>query len=713
MSATTLKITGSANSVDKEKVAQSTVVELPAELPAELFERPPERTLKRALGIYGIIVTVVGFMVIGAVFPFLFVIWFQAARVSDGLLISPFWQAIFLKKWAAPLATFCITCIQAIMAVQIGIVTCMLASLICEQGGCNPAQLAEFSILRSLGSGPYNLVLPLLKNIRRKRYHIYFSLTGIFLLVIILCQFMSTILLSDFDIKRIPGTPSNSSRKFTTGGFGALAAYHETGEHHQYDTDYQFVGVDPWVTGVQYFPRFAEYSRGPPVISENFYDTGHIYRALLPVRSSDQRSTIRNYTGPATVINSRVICVRPKLDEVKVWGNDEKVDLYSSSFVNFNLYVPSGLPAAVPEDPNVMSRAVNCSIFGAGQDLNVQRQETAVWEMSLCSPHSTIRLQDKLHFLHHAYYETTSYIMINSTGTKKNLRKLTGAKVSNSTGPWVTLKKEGVPASIELSLCYTRPDFGIAEVSVHADEDYSEPEISYDPSSDTYSLTDMRIMLGVGYGSQQAKPKERGLFDLAEPHSWNSYYNETWNPSIFVYGEVVKAMNARFDGVNGYKNARGLKIMGLNPLSQGSYRVNEIHRALFSDVITTTRNPALALQALLTSLMSVVYYDRAGQFDIAANSTAIFSTTTDIPARWRGLLIIATIIGTHFLFFFLTLGLFLKGTEASLLGNYWMAISQVVSPNTLGSIQVPVNKTDSEVEIWFREKEMSHLNIGV
>src|SRR5204863_8773397 len=54
-----------------------------------------------------------------------------------------------------------------------------------------------------------------------------------------------------------------------------------------------------------FFPTFAEYSEHPSS-ADDFVDTGLTLRALFPLAAESSRSLVRNYTGPATVFDSRV-----------------------------------------------------------------------------------------------------------------------------------------------------------------------------------------------------------------------------------------------------------------------------------------------------------------------------------------------------------------------------------------------------------------------
>ncbi len=63
------------------------------------------------------------------------------------------------------------------------------------------------------------------------------------------------------------------------------------------------------------FPAFGEYSE-PFKNAQNIDDTGPIVRAFLPISSATTRQTLSNYTGFGTLLNSRVVCLQPSIQNL-------------------------------------------------------------------------------------------------------------------------------------------------------------------------------------------------------------------------------------------------------------------------------------------------------------------------------------------------------------------------------------------------------------
>jgi hypothetical protein len=70
-------------------------------------------------------------------------------------------------------------------------------------------------------------------------------------------------------------------------------------------------------TGPSIYPAFAEYAE-PPDLEETdgVLDTRLSIRAFLPLASQATRCNVQNYSGMATLIDSRILCLRLVLSSV-------------------------------------------------------------------------------------------------------------------------------------------------------------------------------------------------------------------------------------------------------------------------------------------------------------------------------------------------------------------------------------------------------------
>lgn len=129
-----------------------------------------------------------------------------------------------------------------------------------------------------------------------------------------LLQFSSTILLSDLELGQLPGLAANHSATYDFVYTGHGQPYPDGNTLNVSHGFYSYTGgvtypiqlrIPTWSRNPPAFPAFAEYSK--PVSSpEGVDDTGVLLRAFLPFADAQSRESIRNYSGIAQVLDSRV-----------------------------------------------------------------------------------------------------------------------------------------------------------------------------------------------------------------------------------------------------------------------------------------------------------------------------------------------------------------------------------------------------------------------
>lgn len=123
-------------------------------------------------------------------------------------------------------------------------------------------------------------------------------------------QFSSTVLLSDLRLGQLPSLPvhrnvaydfaymkANGSLKVIAPGVSIVTAGQAA-----YPLQ---IRTPTWSRNPPAYPAFAEYSEAVSS-PENVDDTGVLLRAFLPFSDAESRENVRNYTGNAMVLDSRV-----------------------------------------------------------------------------------------------------------------------------------------------------------------------------------------------------------------------------------------------------------------------------------------------------------------------------------------------------------------------------------------------------------------------
>lgn len=118
-------------------------------------------------------------------------------------------------------------------------------------------------------------------------------------------QFTSTGLVTDLGLAPVFGSPVPGQATYSTN-------YSRMELIQDYEPDYTR-NMPP------IYPTFAEYTEpsGDPLVDD---DTGPTMRAILPISSPSIRETISNFSGVGTLLNSRVVCMKPTLKDVTLFN---------------------------------------------------------------------------------------------------------------------------------------------------------------------------------------------------------------------------------------------------------------------------------------------------------------------------------------------------------------------------------------------------------
>ena len=207
--------------------------------------------------------------------------------------------------------------------------------------------------------------------------------------------------------------------------------------------------------------------------------------------------------------------------------------------------------------------------------------------------------------------------------------------------------------------------------------DHEELSLSWNPMSSTYDTRGIRRMLGATI--EHLSLRDCVVFALKQPSNWQpvaenrpqndktiGYISETW-----LYG---------FGGFNGVGSENGdgsQRAAVFTSEGKASY-LNSVHRshtAIALDILNRTKNPMLALQEIMTITMQMSFYDFLQQFDVSSPADCTISSDVEIPLQWNGFATIIIHLLLHFSLVLISISLFLRRTELSLLGNAWQAVA--------------------------------------
>jgi hypothetical protein len=119
--------------------------------------------------------------------------------------------------------------------------------------------------------------------------------------------------------------------------------------------------------------------------------------------------------------------------------------------------------------------------------------------------------------------------------------------------------------------------------------------------------------------------------------------------------------------------------------------------AIFRDALVDTGNPAVAWQALTTSVLRTAYYDWLPMFEKDEFITTTSLVPCQLPLYTKGFIVVMVNLGLHL---FLVIAIFMwfaRKTKYSLLNNAWQVVAQLVGPETEKIFDVSTMSDDKTI----------------
>ncbi|OAL02176.1 hypothetical protein IQ06DRAFT_292895 [Phaeosphaeriaceae sp. SRC1lsM3a] len=656
-----------------------------APTPPPTLQKP--RRFWEKLGLYNMAVLLLGTVAVGIALAFLFFIWGAATHSQRSF--PELWSSIVEKKWATRVVTLSSVLIRIATAAQLGVFAAILAALILEQVGVATEDLPLVSMIRCLNSGPHSLALSVVNSFFTKALFPYSLLIVLAILNAFALQFTSTILLTDFGDTNVV---METTRKNITFGLNRNVA---TGINPKGINTYG--GLDYWKTGPAIYQRFAEFKENGSQ-TEDYVDTGKTLRGFPPHYMDSDRYHLRDYSGPMTVVDTRVICVKPTVSNVSVNVDPSQDDPTIKANFNWKSSIPN-LEANKADQGKGFD--INCTLPTAG-NYDIKKD----WQISLCSIGVDVArlLGGIISDDRDADYplgKTSANLFLNATGSRRDWINAFGndtqmERADTAKPLWTHFTRSNV--TIDFSLCFINPLPASYEVEVSSPDDGIDSSILWDPATATFNTTWIRHMYGAT--KEHYTIEDRGQLRLENKANWTtSGVQQVWN---ITTDEFIWDTLSRYDyaAAHSFDDMAGVGVGLTTMFTSGSlpdYSVHRTHAAVFQDIIQKTGNPAVALQALTTILLQMAYYDFLSEYDVSAPAKWKTSAILNIPNQWKAFGVVLGLLVVHFTLVITAVRLFLARTEMSLLGNAWQAVSQVVSADTAGVLHEGATTTDREV----------------
>ncbi|KAI0893806.1 hypothetical protein F4806DRAFT_503918 [Annulohypoxylon nitens] len=645
--------------------------------------------LRESLGISGCSIIVGG--TLGSLISLSFLIFLWTAHSSSfGAEDSPIiWRRIMLNGWMGQATTISALVIRFLTTLQATVCTAMLASMFLERRYVRKADIIQFSVIRAINDGPQRLT-GLVFSLPRVKTCIEVFLTLSLTLGNLALQFTSSILFSDIHVSSLVGFSNRIQiPSYSEDGLNSfLASSTETEQ-----PSYRMIGE-------------VESNMSSVPDTNGFSDSGWKQRAILPLKSVEERTTIRTFQGNAAVVRSRVSCMRPNMDSIITNSNETDflgewvgllngtVDYGSSlldahhnpSLCNYQGCFNTSLDCFVrSERADVSDRFIGGFCF-IGQ----------VGKKRLGDSHIGYQDSDESWSNHSMIYLLYSTNMVSEEWSAFNTTRNLSSFPSNSQGEWKSF--EIIPGRfLNISLCFLANSIDSKLITMKAKGNLHEPDDHSTLLSTIWNSSDARAFLGVNPTRQTHA--ERGILtitDLKEPEHNSS--------DLYISQEL------------GYKNVTMVQKTYLS-LDYGFYfimtwqmggRTHYELKTLLEDTLLTTGRAAEALLCFTTSLALTWYNDflprLGGTVDADVGFTQNVQTAYLCEENGcKGLVSVITILGLYLLTVFIITILFIRRASYSRQGNAWHTVSQLMGSELQEAFQHGNDKSDEDMDEWTKE----------
>ena len=592
------------------------------------------------------------------------------------------WHRIAAKNWMTRTVAMTSLVLRTFMSMQASTATSMLAGLALENTQILLLHLASVSKMRSTNGGPcmlsWLILKALLKDPWRWRRALIPTLILILVITSTLAQFTSTTLLADLK----PGTvPGYSSSETTATNFHTVNG----------STPFTSRGT-LWTKKPPFYPTFAEYHEAPNDTPEDTRDTGLTLRAFLPVSGQEARSSLRTFSGLATVLDSRVQCLRPQLTLEKghfasgALALNGSISASGSQSTNFSCVLPQ------PLSENYMS----------------DEWQIAITYLSTFSNASTAPVRSEFRPLGSPSQYRMEFVVVNVTaGSIPDWLQVfsddggefgdfgaagAGPVLYSNRQEWLDLLfTKNASLIMSVSLCYASYDMTDLAVQVSSGSNRTEPVPRYDSINRSYDYSNIRSQLGqINDGQQMQSLDKRGVLSLLKRNSWEpgpaDDANASWLQAAVGMSLVGDPVDTQYLDTTTSTPASDITTYFYSAIEYSKQDWEAIPRlspdpsvtALFQQIFKTQGGIAFAIQSILTVFTSMSSYDQIQQFNNAKKISTTSFVVASKPASLRRIIAVTIVASVHLLLIVYVIYPFLFSSSISTIGNAWQTVAQIV-----------------------------------
>lgn len=689
--------------------------------------------IPRSLGWWASIILPLSILTVLAVTGFITWLWFSGSHDSK-------WSKLIVSGRGATAVSVSTFFIRLAVDAQAGIGAAMLAAIALESHGVRLADAPAVGVIRAGVSNLPDMILPLIAAAGSKiSKH---SITVIMLILLLITstalQLSSTAPLSDLSIGSIPDLAHNVLLPYD---FQYLCRSKQKPWTNRKDCppfeepSYPFVArAPPWIRAPAFFPTFAEYSE--PIAKEaGVDDTGLLLRALLPLSNQKSREQMRNYSGNALVLDSRVSCHRPLFD-----NNTRIIEQLGGEYANVSgtvttehrtplLLTPD---APIPFDCYPLASFAICALgdrrysndSAAADYISSRPQDkpplsAGALKSSFSDSHPIVvdGLDGK-----RLYSWGAAYLVMMTTIHSHGTSLPEGVSKSGSREHWLDLTAARAPIfsdpmesrNVSFTLCYAAWDTARLPVELFSEMIRTEPTVSMKNDvqsldfASNYSFTAQvpsnysAILNQLGQGSRHTS-EERGIMNLTKRERWIPSAEDCDPPNVRPLVRSAKTMkgltvqsvvdqsfqsnltvllSTNYTGDSKYRDM--MTMIGDTPdIIAGDPSLGH----LFTEAMANHGSIAWTMSSLITVLSNMVYHEQYMQYRTSTTVMQVSFTDALFPRLHRGFYAFIALIITHLITVSLITTIFVTQTRYTILGDTWKNIAQIVeSQQTTGEL---------------------------
>lgn len=648
--------------------------------------------------------------------------------LSYGTTQQRVWHSIMINGWATRALTISALVLRTCTDVQAGFVVCMLASIALEMDAVCLLDVPAVSFARASSIPPYMLLLrPSFGKMPYRRQVIWTGpvvLIPLLYLTTILLQFTSTVLVSDLGLGTLPG------RQYEEDVFYDFEYQVEPPVNSTYGmlsmTDCPLqLRQSTWLQSPPAFPSFAEYKEKAPA-AEGIDDTGVLLRAFVPFSQASKRESLRNYSGKAVVLDSRVSCQAPFLNNLNVTLTEEH-SIISFKDASNGTYRPSRAAdrlAPTSKDirfwcdmsleliPKSSLCPTSCPYIEDGKPVCI----AGLLSQFANSSKSTITPDYRPHEPGNLSVSWGHpYLFWDAPSTPRNESNSTRLTRSRQHGIWTEVYTSTGASYANVTLCYASWDMARMQVEMFSNNNRTESVGSWDSQLGLQTAPDIVQYFGNGIDDQ----KPSGALHLRPKTSWTRHDDDEIPLNVPPLGLQTANMFTAGGGRESTVDSPvqpGLTIqLESSDLAAAGWTTgespivaNEDLSTLFRRFRSTSGSVAWALASMITILSSMAYYDEMPRFQTSTKATQVHFTTVLHPQSHLGFLSVAILVSVHIAIVATATFLFLRETRYTLLGNYWQSLAQIQTPEVLDLSSGSTNATDRGVCARAREEGLQN-----